>query len=186
MGSDHVRSPPTQSMVHALQNDGTVRDGIHKHHFFNCSKFMVRFGASVLFCSCESVPVSLLLLQTSASGSPRPPSSSALWSLFISTVRFVATFAHKTFHKAGLAVVALKTCSLKLLFRSRLAQRLFVASLRVAQALSSLPLLRRGVCFVALLGFASSSASLSLCADLMLFSGSPDEAKHFGAVARSL
>ena len=39
---------------------------------------------------------------------------------------------------------------------------------------------------MALLGFSSSSASLSLCADLMLFSGSPDEAKHFGAVARSL
>ena len=38
---------------------------------------------------------------------------------------------------------------------------------------------------MALLGFASSSASLSLCADLMLLSGSPDEAKHFGAVARS-
>ena len=86
MGSDHVRSPPTQSMVHALQNDGTVRDGIHKHHFFNCSKFMVRFGASVLFCSCESVPVSLQLLQTSTSGSSRPLSSSALWSLISSAL----------------------------------------------------------------------------------------------------
>ena len=152
MGSDHVRSPPTQSMVHALQNDGTVRDGIHKHHFFNWTAFFQR----------------------------------ALVTHFISTARFAATFAHKTFHKAGIAVVDVKACSLKLLFRSRLAQRLLVASQRVAQALSSLPLLRRGVCFVALLGFASSSASLSLCADLMLLSGSPDEAKHFGAVARSL